>query len=425
MWNQQQIEDDQERQSTVLVVEDSISERVRLIAMLGKLDYRVIEAVNGLEALAYLEKEHVDIVISDWRMPGMNGFELCKQVKATADLAPYFILLTGQKTVHDLVAAMDAGADDFIAKPFAVEELRVRMNAGRRVINLRHRLCEKNQQLRLSLARESETLVQLKDDLMAAETLQRALLPDPTSLPDGITMLHYFKGASGVAGDAYNVIALSPTMIAFYLIDVSGHGIRSAMLSFYATQLLSNTSKPVNGSDLPPVPSQVAQELNQRFLAEFDDGDYLTMVYGILNLENGQGCFCQAGHPNPFVLGSESGAPAILGGPGFPIGMLAEATYEDVPFELKPGQRLIVTSDGLFSCRMKSGNLLTKEHLAGLLNRIAQLPSAHQQTKLSSTLDSFIAAQELEDDISAMMIERALEPATPACPSTPSECVPA
>ncbi len=406
MRKNDQTPDCQGHHTTVLVVEDSIAERVRLVAMLGKLDYRILEASNGLEAIAQLEKNRVDIVISDWRMPGMDGFELCKKVKATTDLAPYFILLTGQKTVSDLVAAMDAGADDFIAKPFAVEELRVRLNAGRRIIDLRHSLCVKNEQLSHSLARESETLAQLKEDLVAAETLQRALLPDPCGLPAGVTMLHYFKGASGVAGDSYNIVTLSPTQIAFYLIDVSGHGIRSAMLSFYATQLLSNTSKPDLGSTALPVPSQVAQELNQRFLAEFDDGDYLTMVYGVLDIATGQGSFCQAGHPNPFLLDHESDAPEILGSQGFPIGMLEEATYEDVTFELKPGHRLVLTSDGLFSCRMASGQLLTQTHLAGLLNRIAQLPTARQQEKFSSTLDSFLAIRELEDDISALLIER-------------------
>ncbi|QSP93971.1 SpoIIE family protein phosphatase [Marinobacter salinisoli] len=390
-----------------LIVEDSAPERMRLSAVLAKLGYQVSEASDGLEALAHLEDsgQPVNIVISDWRMPAVDGIELCRRIKTSSELAPYFILLTGQRTVNDLVAAMDAGADDFIAKPFAVEELRVRLAAGRRVTDLRESLCQNNRELKKALAEKQNALTQIRDDLAAAETLQRALLPDPSSLPGSISVLHYFRGASGVAGDAYNIVPVSENTIAFYLIDVSGHGIKSAMLSFYATQLLTNASKQP-GSIVSRVPSRVAAALNERLLAEVGGTDYLTMIYGILNTETGHGTFCQAGHPNPFITSPENPSPRPLGTNGFAIGMFEHATYDDVCFHLGARESLVITSDGIFAHQTDSGQPLTTNHLSMLLDRIAYLPIEAQQQQLTATLNNFLEGQELEDDVSVMVIRR-------------------
>ncbi|WP_417536701.1 PP2C family protein-serine/threonine phosphatase [Methylophaga sp.] len=392
----------------VLVVEDSVAERLRLVAMLNNLDYCVTEASNGLEAMSKMQCSRYDIIISDWRMPLMTGFDFCKEVKKEPETAPYFILLTSQKTIQDLVAAMDAGADDFIAKPFAVEELRVRLSAGRRVIELRQSLADQNQEIQQTLARESSVLNQLRDDLAAAESLQRALLPDAMDLPAGVEILHYFRGTQGVAGDAYNIIKLSSTTLAFYLLDVSGHGVKAAMLSFYATQLLTNASRLSPERGTAPDPADVAHELNQRFLNEFDGSDYLTMVYGVLNLETGRGSLCQAGHPHPFILTQGSDDICTLGQGGYPVGMLPRATFESIPFEMKPGEGLVLSSDGIFTVCMKSGAEIQQRHLAGLLNLVSEVEPAQQQSKLSGVLDALLSKSELEDDISMLLIRRPL-----------------
>lgn len=119
------------REVKVLVVEDSRVERMRLQAVLQSMGLAVIAAENAAEALRFLKKHPVDIVLSDWRMPGVNGLDLCQRLAADHDLGrPYFIMLTGQSAGADLIAAMDSGADDFIAKPAWREELRVRLQAG-------------------------------------------------------------------------------------------------------------------------------------------------------------------------------------------------------------------------------------------------------------------------------------------------------
>lgn len=127
----------------ILLVEDSIAEQGVLAAVLTKLSYAVTIVSNGEEAMEKLNELTFDLVLSDWRMPIMDGFTLCKKIHEVPEGAPYFILLTGQNSKCDLIAAMDAGADDFLSKPYNAEELRVRIQAGERIVARQKMLTEK------------------------------------------------------------------------------------------------------------------------------------------------------------------------------------------------------------------------------------------------------------------------------------------
>ena len=137
----------------LLIAEDSTTENMRLTSMLSKLGYEVLSARNGREALDILNDEPIPFIISDWRMPELSGIDLCRKLRADDKYGqPYFILLTGCDAPMDLVAGMEAGADDFITKPFIGEELRVRLQAGTRIMRLRNQLQEqyKHQQDKLA-----------------------------------------------------------------------------------------------------------------------------------------------------------------------------------------------------------------------------------------------------------------------------------
>ncbi|WP_051146585.1 PP2C family protein-serine/threonine phosphatase [Marinobacter daepoensis] len=399
-------------QKTILVVEDNHSERLRLAAIITRLGYSVVEAEDGMEALRIVESQLIDLVISDWRMPNMTGFELCQNIKSDWQCPPYFILLTGQNSILDLAAAMDAGADDFIAKPFAAEELRARISAGLRIIDSRQQLSSLNTELLSSLANETNRLDQLRTDLAAAESLQRSVLPGAQQLPAGLNLLQYFRGATGVNGDAYNVIPLQGSVVCFYLIDISGHGVRSAMLSFYATQLLSSRMliRHKSGVDSwhPESPSQLVSRLNTMFLKQFEGRDYLTMIYGTLDVQTGKGLLCQAGHPAPVIYSTWPGREKkrALNGGGFPVGILEEAVFRDQPFELGTDERLIISSDGLLDCVQKTGAPLSLADISELLDKIRASGPDRLQARLENALDQLIQPQEPVDDISILIMER-------------------
>lgn len=119
--------------SRILIIDDSPVELFRMEALLKGHHFETLCCNDPNEALQILLVEHIDIVLCDWQMPKVSGLELCQTISQSPAMgAPYFIMLTGRKERADMIAAMDAGADDFICKPAASEELRARIQAGLR-----------------------------------------------------------------------------------------------------------------------------------------------------------------------------------------------------------------------------------------------------------------------------------------------------
>ncbi len=132
----------------ILLAEDDRATQLRLAAYVKEWGYHPVAANDGAEAWTLFEKEDFDCVISDWMMPKLNGVELIQKIRRSEREAyVYVILLTGQTEKHNLVEGMEAGADDFVTKPFDKDELRVRLRAGQRIVALERRLAERNREL--------------------------------------------------------------------------------------------------------------------------------------------------------------------------------------------------------------------------------------------------------------------------------------
>jgi diguanylate cyclase (GGDEF)-like protein len=134
----------------VLAAEDNPVFQSMLQAMLTKWGYEAIIARDGNEALEALQADDGPrLAVLDWMMPGMDGVEICRRVREAArEPYVYMILLTARNDSQDLVEGMEAGADDYLTKPFAAHELRVRLRAGRRVLDLQQQLLAAREALR-------------------------------------------------------------------------------------------------------------------------------------------------------------------------------------------------------------------------------------------------------------------------------------
>ncbi|MBI5384077.1 MAG: response regulator [Verrucomicrobia bacterium] len=138
----------------ILIADDDRTSRCVLEAMLTQWRYRVVAVGNGAEAVKALHAPDAPLLaILDWEMPEMDGVEACRRLRASppSGRMPHLILLTSRHSQEDLVAAMEAGADDYLTKPVAREELRVRVQAGARMVSLQCSLAERVAELEQAL----------------------------------------------------------------------------------------------------------------------------------------------------------------------------------------------------------------------------------------------------------------------------------
>jgi sigma-B regulation protein RsbU (phosphoserine phosphatase) len=396
---------------SALVVDDDAAERVRLEAILEGMGLRVVSAADGVAALGILHDGfRPGIIVSDWRMPDLDGIELCQHVRGVdSDVsATYFILVTGNEGRSAVEDGLNAGADDFIAKPYRAGELRARVDAGRRIIGERAQLAERNSELHRKLAAKSQSELRLQSGLDAAASIQKRQLPPRFSVIDGVECGQVSRSAEILAGDGAGCFSIGADQICFFLLDVAGHGVSAALNSFAVARALSSRSAM---NDLlvedgrPRAPSNVVRKLNEQFRASDHCDDYFTIVYGFMNTRSGHGLLCQAGHPHPVVVGRH-GEVSLLGDGGYPVGLLDEADYHDTQFQLACGDRLALFSDGILEAGSSGHEPFGYARLTQLLASLTALPLVRALDAFESRLLSWQGGRAFDDDISLLVIGR-------------------
>ena len=394
-----------------------------LSRLLNKWGFQVMVASDGEVGWNMIQTEQPDIVLTDWMMPGLEGLELCRRVR-TSDFSRYIyvILLTGKNDKKDIVLGMEAGADDFISKPFDAGELKVRLQAATRMINLQKQLIHVNSELDEKNRKLNDMYESIKMDLEAAAQIQRTLLPDRgVSLP-GLNFEWLFLPSTFIAGDIFNIFQIDSNIINFYLIDVSGHGIPAALLSTTLSRVLSPHAAMQLFRPPPQIrneaferrknpmislnsPADVALSLNKRFMSYDEHMQYFTMVYGSFDLQNGNVTITQAGHPPP-IYQTPDGAIQTIEGGGFPIGLVSDADYVDVTFSFEPGGRLFLYSDGITECRNENDAMFGDAALQQAIQAGRGLPLNKLMEQLQHHITGYRGSDSFEDDISLLVIER-------------------
>lgn len=193
----------------ILIAEDDPVSRKVLESMLRKWNYDVVATADGLEAWRLLQGEDApSLAILDWMMPGMDGLQVCREVRKRPERPyTYIMLLTAKGQDDDIIQGLDAGADDYLTKPVRSQELRARLYAGNRILNVQQQLLAAQEALRVQAIRDG--LTGIYNRRYMEESLERELLRAARGgTPLGLIMVdldHFkrFNDASGhQAGDA-------------------------------------------------------------------------------------------------------------------------------------------------------------------------------------------------------------------------------
>ena len=395
----------------ILVVDDDSLSLSLLEDVLTKWGHEVVTKSEGTAAWVYLQSNPIDVVVTDWVMPGLNGIELCRRIRGLSSKSYiYTILLAVKDSDVELIQALEAGADDFVGKPVNLPILRARIRAAERIIRLGNYLLDRNAHLKQINKKLIDARISLQRDLEAGASLQRNLLPPTSYTINGYHTEWIYMPHSVVAGDFFNILQLDEDTIGFYLLDAAGHGIPAALTTFTVSKMLSSAAVDLKTHLSETIVTgrsvhSVVEELNKRFQNEDDANQYFTMIYGHIDIRTGGVTFSQAGHPAPFIV--NPGEPGeFIGDGGFPVGWFPDVEYTAIKTKIEVGGRIVIYSDGLTECTNSDGELFTQFRLKQHFEDTKNLSLRDSLDFLLEKLSHWSGQKAFDDDLSVLAIER-------------------
>jgi sigma-B regulation protein RsbU (phosphoserine phosphatase) len=285
------------------------------------------------------------------------------------------------------------GADDFLSKPPRINELRARVRAGLRLYDATQEI-QKQKQL-------------IEQELFQASQYVRSLLPTP--IEGDIAIQSSFLPSTQLGGDSFDYFWLDDEHLALYLLDVSGHGVGSALLSVSVLNLMRTRSlrRSTTSQDTTNFysPSEVLRDLNNNFQMSVHNEMYFTIWYGVYDKQTHKLVYASGGHP-PAVLISNQEIPKIklLKTAGLPIGMMPDANYKEQTCEIDTSSRLYLFSDGVYEISQEDVSIWG---FNALIDTFIRTPSDRR-----SRIDHILACvkeaannRPFEDDLSLLEVE--------------------
>ena len=392
--------------ASILIVDDTPANLQVLAGMLKDRGYKVRPVPSGKLALLAAKREPPDLILLDINMPEMNGYEVCEQLKADELLAGIPVIFISALTDQlDKVKAFATGGLDYITKPFQMEELHARVETHLKLHCLQVELEDANNRLAAANSRMSR-------DLKAAAKIQESFLPRNLPRVPSADFAWIYRPCDELAGDGLNIIPLGDDKVALFILDVSGHGVASALLSVTVSRLLSLPSDPSsilirdadvpNGIEITP-PADVAAHLNRLFPFDSAITQFATLLYGVLNTGTGEFRYVSAGHPGPVHL-PRNAEPIILESTGSPIG-LADDAYEERSVQLEAGDRLYLYSDGAPEATDPDGKAFGEEQLLAWIGQRRLELINDNVVGLAESIVRWRGVETPQDDISILAVE--------------------
>ncbi len=383
--------------STILLIDDDLFSRKLLQAMLQKVGCQVVEADSGEKGLELYQKNSPALILLDAKMPGMDGFDCCRKIRQLPEGEHIPILMvTGLEDQISVEEAFAAGATDYVTKPVQMPILSGRVRYLLKAWQAEKEVRKSNERFRLELRRAAEYVEALLPNTDDSKKIKE-------NIQANIQINSQYQPSNTLGGDAFDYDWLDDEHLMFHLLDVAGHGVKSALLSVSILNILRKRT--LQGADFYK-PETVLTALNDVFQASDNGEDYFTFWYGVYNITSRKLKFASAGHP-PAVLTVPEGShykTCYLDSDGIAIGLLPDFPFDEQECEIPVGSSLYLFSDGVYEISIGDN------HEIWGLDAWADVLQKHKGTQ-SSTLMPLLdeacrvnGGANLEDDFSVLEV---------------------
>lgn len=377
----------------ILLIDDSSASRILIGRHLNALGHRIHEAGSGSEGLELLQNFRPDLIILDVLMPDMTGYQVLRELKHnpnTLDIP--VIMLSPLQNSESIAQCIKMGAEDYLPKDYEPTILKARIDAS----------IEKN---RLQREREENISALLASQTALAKELQEAAKYITNQLPQEmegkISSRLYFKPSAQLGGDFFNHFWLDADNLCIFLLDASGHGIRSALLAISVSHLLGTRSLPGTSFFHP---SSVLTNLNRHFQIEDENSSFFTIWYGVFNRQDQTLRYACAGAPPAVLLQQHVEQPHMLSSEDLLIGALEDTVYTEYEYKISDGDRLFLFSDGIFEVMRSTGKMLGIEEFIDLI-KLTPGSIRDDIGQIMMQIEALSAGDVFEDDISLLEIQ--------------------
>jgi phosphoserine phosphatase RsbU/P len=342
-------------------------------------------------------------------LPEMDGLELIRHIRACQRPGyVYAILLTSRSHKEDLVEGMESGADDFLTKPFDRDELRVRLRAGQRVIELESALLSSLEDLAEARKREVEIGARIQQTLLLGQP--------PHNLP-GIQVAAFTIPSQQIDGDFYDFFSHHGRLLDVLVGDVMGKGVPAALLGaaiksqfLYALRSLVSQA----GGAKFPEPEEVVRMVHAGVTRRFIGLDFFaTLCYARFDPSAHRIDFVDCGHTKTIHFRARTRACAMLQGENVPLGVSEREVYQQISEPFETGDVFFFYSDGLTEAKNEAGEFFGTERLVELITTSAELEPEALLARVRAAAVEFTHAESFADDLTCVAVRIAPETTAP------------
>ncbi len=368
----------------VLLVDDAKANLDILVEGL-KSDHKLSLALNGEMALQVAAKSPPDLVLLDIVMPGLDGYEVCRRMRAMPETAEVPIMfLSSLEEVQNKTRGFEAGANDYLTKPFEMPEVKARVRS-----------------LLKAKAYSDAVKEQIASDLRVAREIQMGMLPHdfgPFEQRYSVAFGAVLEPAREVGGDLYGVCAPTPERLVVFLGDVSGKGIPASMFMVRAISLARLLAREI------AEPERILARLNDELSADNPSGMFVTFLCGVFEPSSRRLAMANAGHCRPVLLPA-AGAPRwAVKNLGTALGFEAGLEFERTELTLRDQDSLIFYTDGVSEAFNVSDECYGNDRLLADAGALAGLSAPAMTAGLLQKVRAFAGTAPQSDDIAILSL---------------------
>jgi len=380
----------------ILVVDDEadleVLIRQKFRKQIRENEYEFTFAQNGVEALTKIAvNPEIGLVLSDINMPEMDGLTLLHRLNELKNPALKAVIVSAYGDMDNIRVAMNRGAFDFLTKPIDFNDLETT-------------IAKTLEQLAIlrQATKDREQLLSVRNDLNTAARIQQSILPQTfPPFPDRVEFDIFAKmtPAKEVGGDFYDFFFIDHDRLGFVIGDVSGKGVPAAIFMAVSRTLLKAIATQVVN------PGESLRRINSMLIPESNGRMFVTIFYGVLNTKTGEVQFSFGGHNPPYIKRKEGAIERINHESGFLLGMLDDMEYDVHKITLRPGDTILLYTDGVTEAMNGSAELFEESRLQDSLRRLNGSPLKEMLEGINTDLMEFAAGAPQADDITMLALQ--------------------